>query len=438
MRKQLTLLLPLLATCIISLSHAADDIHYQDIKSISSIVPQQGAGYSIASNVKIDGEYYTFTITPVDSAQIEVTGIPGLLKTLYELSVIEWYKSTPQGNQVWKGAKDSVSSIGKGAKSIVLHPGDSAAAMGRSVAKTGRAIGSFFKGLIKKEPKSSTGEDLNKGAGNFMTEDVARKAAYDLHLDVYSANPLVIALLNEISKKQWAGSIGVSAASYIATPGLSSLGTVTSGALTPGQAKDVTEKLIRDNSPLELNRQLLEIFTSKLGYTKDSPPYTAYVKFLNNPNYNPHQKAYITLYCMHLKNLQNMPQVLDVLANCKKVDTAEILFTQLQLMAALEQNATNITFLSFATASDRIYGITKAGDLIAILPFDYATNNKFMQNELAKLPKVKGSRSIWLIGDATPSFIKLAKSNGIDAVYTGILKFGAFRVGINKNTAQQQ
>lgn len=429
MRQVFILSLFVLFAIICSTSFAADDIHYQDIKSLKNIIPQKDKYYKISSNVKIEGEYYTFTITPIDSAEMEVTSIPSLIKTIHELSVIEWYKSTPQGNQVWKGAKDSVKGIGKGAKSIVLHPGDSAVAIGRSAAKTGRAIGGFFKKLVKKEPKSSTGEDLNKGAGNFMTGELARNAAYDLHLDVYSKNPMVIALLNEVSKEQWAGSIGVSAATYFATPGLSTASSIATGALTPGASIDVTERMIRDNSPTELNRELLRQFSVQVGYAKKSNEYELFKDFLNNPNFNPRQKAYITLYLTQLKKLKNITAVLKVLSYCNKIETATILYHQLQLLSALEVNAGNISFSSFTTSKNRIYGIIKTGDLVAILPFDYAANNKFMKNELAMIPKGTKTRSIWLLGDAASSFTALAKQNGFDAVYDGIMKFGAFKLG---------
>ena len=417
----------------VNTSYAVDDIHYQDIKSLQNIIPQQDKYYKISSNVKIDGEYYTFTIKTPDSADMQVTSIPSLIKTIHELSVIEWYKNTPQGNQVWKGAKDSVKDIGKGAKAIVLHPGDSAVAIGHSIAKTGRAIGHFFKGLVKKEPKSSTGEDLNKGAGGFMTDDLARQAAYDLHLDVYSQNPMVIALLNEISKKQWAGSIGVSAASYFATPGLSSVGTVATGAITPGGKIDITEKMIRDNSPVELNRELQKITLQVFGFNKDSQEYEIFAEFLDNPNFNPRQKAYITLYLTQLKKLKNLSSALKVLAKCSTVENASILYHQLQLLAALELNAGNINFADFSTSKTRIYGITTTGDIIAILPFDYATGNKFMKKEIEMIPRTRKSRSIWILGDATKSFVALAKKNGITAIYDGILKFGAFKLGATAN-----
>ena len=419
----------IIITLAVSASFAADDIHFQDIKSLQNIIPQQDKYYKISSNVKIKGEYYTFTIKTPDSADMQITSIPSLIKTIHELSVIEWYKNTPQGNQVWTGAKDSVKSIGKGAKAIVMHPGDSAVAIGHSVAKTGRAIGHFFKGLVKKDEKSSSGEDLNKGAGGFMSEDLARKAAYDLHLDVYSKNPMVIALLNEISKKQWAGSIGVSAASYFATPGLSTVGTVATGAITPGGKIDLTEIMIRDNSPLELNRELRKIMIQAIGYNKDTQEYEIFSEFLNNPNFDPRQKAYITLYLTQLKKLKNLSQALNVLANCRTIETASVLYHQLQLLAALELNAGNINFAAFSTSKTRIYGITTTGDLIAILPFDYANSNKFMKNELNMIPRTGKSRSIWLLGDATKSFITLAKKKGIAAVYDGILKFGAFKLG---------
>ncbi len=397
---------------------------FGNIKSLSGIIPQDTKFYKIDNNVAIEGPYYVFTISCDHDQNYQVRGITDLLKACHEIAIIEWYRSTPQGNQVWTGTKDSLKGIGKGAKQVVLHPGDSSAALGRKVAKTGRTIGRFFKGLVKKTPKSSTGEDLSSGAGNFLTSENARIAAYELHLDAYSSNPYVTALLNEIAKKRLVGSLGVSAATFL-IPGSSLVQTITTGALTPGAFVDETEKMIRDNDPAELNRELEREFRVSFSQVKGSQLMTLFNQFLQNPNYDPRQKAYITLYFEQLGELNNLENALYTLANAPTVEDAEILESQMQMLSAAHNFGNR--FSSFATKNSRIAGRYGRGDIIMILPYDYADDTKLMLQEIQNVPDSKASRNIWLIGDATADFVSMAEKNGITSVKTGILHYKAFQ-----------
>lgn len=421
----------------LSFSTAAETFKYDKIKAIDGILPQQTKYYEVSSEVGLESPYYVFTIITAHGETYTVVGITQLIKALHEITILEVYRATPQGSKVWEGAKDSVVGVGKGAKQLVLHPGDSGAAIGRSFAKTGRAIGSFTKGLFKKKEKSSSGKDLNEGAGGFLAGDQARIAAYELKLDVYTANPYVRAMLDKIAKKQWAGSVGVSVATYFALPGVSTFTGIAEGALTPGAFVAATEIMIRDNSPLELNRELTKQCMERFNLQKESPTISLLKKFLENPNYTPRQKAYIVLYLSDMSEVHGIDETLRTLGKTNTIDDASILYHQLQLLSATHRFG-GMSFATLIAKNNRVAGQLERGDIVAIWPYDYVDATKRMQDELNNIPESKASRSIWMIGDATDAFKQLAKKNNIDAIHADLLHYPVFKQKANNGQIGQE
>lgn len=411
-----------------ALQSSEQTFSYGSITAVRNIIPQKTDYYTIDSEVRLQSPYYVFTVNSASGDSFEVKGITSLIKVCHEISVIELFKQTEQGSQVWAGARTSLLNVGKGAKQIVIHPGDSAVALGRSVARTTRGVGRFFKGLVKGEEKSSTGENLADTPGNFFTSDQVRLAAYELRLDVYSGNPYVQAVLEEIARKRWAGSLGVSAAGFL-IPGAGTVALVTTGALTPGAFVNVTEQMIRDNPPLELNREIERQLMVSLGVDKDAREMQAVRVFLQNPNYTPRQKAYIALYLEHLAELKNFVQAVNTLALVSTVENAEVLFMQMQMLSAVHRNGTR--FAEFAPQGERIAGRLGRGDIIHILPYDYVEATEPMLVELKNVPPSNASRNIWLLGESTRDFERAASSAGISKILVDILHYQEFQKAVD-------
>lgn len=409
---------------------ALPTVPFTSLRGVRGIVPQQTAHYQIAEQVEVDAPYYVFTITSTSGESYQVKGMVGLIKATHEISVIEVFRTTPQGSQVWSGAKESLAGLGKGGKQIILHPGDSTLAIGRSVARTGRAVGRFFTGLVKKEPTSSTGQNLSETPGGALASEQARQAAYDLQLDVYSGNPYVQAVLGEIAKKRLAGSLGVTVAKMAANlivPGSGVAAGLSTGALTPGGYVEQTELSIRNNPPAELFLEMQRQLAVSLGKDEDCLEARLLETVMANPNYTPSQKAYITLYLEQLAELENFDRAIQTLASARTVEDAEILFLQMQLLSASHRFGRR--YAAFACGDQRIAGQLGRGDVVMILPFDFADDTEEMRAEVQRIPAGKGkvSRNIWLLGDHTPAFNRMAQSFGITSVQDNILHFDAFR-----------
>ena len=149
-----------------ALQSSEQTFSYGSITAVRNIIPQKTDYYTIDSEVRLQSPYYVFTVNSASGDSFEVKGITSLIKVCHEISVIELFKQTEQGSQVWAGARTSLLNVGKGAKQIVIHPGDSAVALGRSVARTTRGVGRFFKGLVKGAEKCRTGATLAATPGN--------------------------------------------------------------------------------------------------------------------------------------------------------------------------------------------------------------------------------------------------------------------------------
>lgn len=397
------------------------------IEGIRGIVAQKTASYAIDDLVPIAPPYYVFTITSAHDESYQVQGITGLLKATHEITVLELYRATPQGNQIWGGAKESVANIGKGGKQIVLHPGDSTVAIGRSVARAGRMVSRMVTGIFKKKQTSSSGTDLEKTPGGAMAAEQARRAAYELQLDVYSGNPYVQAMLGEIAKQRMAGSLGVSAAAMAASlivPGGGALATISNGALTPGAHVEATELAIRNNPPEELYMALSKQFMAGLGLGEDALETQSFLTLLDNPNYTPRQKAYLTLYIEQMAQVHGRLDMLKTLAGAITVKDAETMYQQMQLLSASHRFGRR--YASFVCRAQRIAGQLARGDIIMILPYDFADDSWQMREEVRNIPPSDVSRNIWLLGNHTVAFEKMAKDNGIASVHDNILHYDAF------------
>ncbi|MDR0866905.1 MAG: hypothetical protein LBP75_00315 [Planctomycetota bacterium] len=402
----------------------ASDAQFSRIAALNGIVSQRADYYQIADEVALDGGEYVFQLSSPHYPWHPVYGIADLVKECHEVTVMETYYATPQGSEVWGGVKDAAGNTVAGAKQLVTHPGDSAEAIGRSVKRTGRAVKGFFKGIGKDE-RSSDGEDLQSGAGNFFSADVARQVAYEMKLDPYTRNPAVRGLLNKIAMKRAAGGATVSVATSLVSP-LSSYATsaasfAINGALTPGAYLEATEELIRDNPPAELYREL-EKALATLGVAPQDQELLFFRAFCANLNFTPSEKAYVTTYLARLGNLPALSAVLQQLATTATVGDATTLKLQLQFLSAF--NGDKFYLQDYAVGAGNIIGLTTAAEAILFLPFDYLDDAAANAESLELLRgAVAGKKSVWTLGATSPAFRAYLQKIGVKALVENILQY---------------
>ncbi len=210
--------------------------------------------FTIDELVRVDEPFYRFNVKS-PHGDYDVVSIKALLKICYEIRIIEEYRATEQGGQAWDSAGESLKNIGRGAKQIVKNPKESAKAFGRAGGKLARGVGRFFKKHLDKddeniEEKTEQGEDRSKGGKGFSTGKHARQFAAELGLDVYTDNPYLQTLIQEVAKERAKGSIGTSVGLFFLAP-VQGLGLLSNSMTQDGSDAEI-EKLITTESPPEL------------------------------------------------------------------------------------------------------------------------------------------------------------------------------------------
>jgi len=375
-------------------------VRFSEIQALNGVLPQKTEHYEIESKVDIAPPYYRFEVI-TSHGPYEVQSIKNLLKVCHEIRVMEEYGKTDEGNQTWKGAKDTFKDIGSGAKMLVKDPNAARKAIGRSLSKTARSIGRFFRKSTKKteERKSSEGRNRDIGAGGSLYAKTARQFANRLQLDVYSDNPYAKTLITEVAEDQGAGKAVVGVASFMLVP-VPGIRTVTRGSLTSDAIDAETEILITDNTPEELRYQLRKKFSAANSRSLTS----AFDTFLANANFNPRQTAYLTAYLRVFKSLDQRKEAIGQLGAITTETDADFITSQYEMLTALHLKKSKLKQL--VPIGSIIGGLTEDRVLIVPTPFDTASPNDYLtglvediKNAAAKI-KAKESR-LYLIGAGT-------------------------------------
>lgn len=406
------------------ISHA---FRYDQLPSLQGLIPRTSEYYTIHSDVRTEGVYYRFTVTS-DHGEYTVVGINRLIEVTHEIVRIELFRKTEHGNEAWNGAKESLGDVGRGAKQIVLHPGDSGRAIGRKVKKTGRSVGRFFRDRFSSrddEPESSTGEERDRGVGGFFSSEHARRFAYENDLDIYSTNPYVRALIEEVSRSRWRGALGVSTALFFVSP-IPGLSAVTTGALTGSDRDEEMEQLIRDNDPAELRRALRIQYHEAFDEQRNTPEDGVLMRLLSNPNYSPREVAYLVSYMRRMREVAGRTALLGMLADIDTVADAMFATQQMQLLAAVHAGGRPLA--SYAVGDGHLGAFLAEGDALTILPIDFADATPQTLEGLEGIARGRERRStnLWIIGDATPAFRAAMQARGIH-LQEAILRYPAFR-----------
>jgi hypothetical protein len=407
----------------------SETVSYSSITTLKRL-SQSNKYYTIDDTVRIDAPYYRFLVKS-SHGDYDVLSIKDLLKVCHEICIIEEYRKTDQGSQAWKGASESLKDIGRGAKQIVKEPKESAKAFARAGGKLVRGVGRFIKKKFDKEEKDASGDtDRAKGGEGFVVGKHAREFAAEVGLDVYSDNPYVQALIQEVAKARSKGSIGTSVGLFFLSP-IQGLGLL-SNSLTPNGFDAETEKLIRDESPAELRYVLTKKYEKELGI---APGKESIVEdLLDNPNYSPREQAYLYLYLKRLGKpdtgtaVEGVSDTIKYLSKVQTPNAATHAINQMELFSAYQTHAKDLTRLT--AASDKIGAITEKKELFFIIPYDIVESTPEMKkflDEVVKFAKTQGTKGtqLWFTGDVTRGFTSESKAKGV-IVQEDVLQFSHF------------
>lgn len=407
----------LLAAGVVFTQSPADaaDVRFENIHSLEGLLPRQTEFYEVDPKVKLNGAYYQFKVKS-GHGTYEVESIRNLLKVCHEIGVMERYKATDEGGEVWKGFSGSLKNLGTGAKAIVTNPNRARKAIGRSLSKAGRSIGRLFKRKKDDEAKSSTGQDRDEAAGGSYYGKTARIFAYDLKLDVYTENPYARELMHAAAKREAMGKLVISGAMLaVPVPGLY---VTLYGALTPDSIDGKTEIFIRDHLPSELRFQLNRNYLRSHGLDKrkDARQIAAYDKFLKNPNFSPREIAYLANQLEQMKSAKNKSGAIAQLGDIDTVADAMFIAGQYELLNSLNKRDSKITKL--VPIGAKIGAVNEAGDFVMTSSYDAAGNSSDMRALRKEILKAKranhaGLAKLYTIGAPDPKFAAASQNAGL-------------------------
>ncbi|MFB3789289.1 MAG: hypothetical protein ACE15F_23265 [bacterium] len=279
---------------------------------------------------------------------------------------------------------------------ILQDPGGTLSALGQGIGQHIQRIGRRFK-----DRNSSAQED--PGLRAKLISDEKRKAASELHLDVYSTNPKVQEFLDQIATARTRGDLVFKLGAF-AIPGAAGL------AVSAISYSNKVEDQLREKSPVDLyidnEKKLLEMGMDSY--------WTG--RFLNHPDLSPRHKTMITAA------LEAMPGVAG-----KEVLLEAALDTEGQESMAWFQ-VNRIVLLSRCHINDMklrqitmIQGLpiaaSEQGRNILLLPIDIAYASEDAEAILQGLTRERsGGWDLLLTGQLTPRARQKAESAGFRVV----------------------
>lgn len=266
------------------------------LSQVPRSIPLKNDYYAI-QNVQRAGEpgILRFEISSAHSLYT-VEGFLPLVKTLKEIEIIERVKAQDREG-FFSGAKDSVGATASGLGNLVVHPVNSAKGLGKAAGKLGRSMGGMFS---KKEEgeKSSFGEKLTGGG--------QRETARKIGADVYTRNPHLKNLINEISNARLGGRGAVMVISFLIP--VAAIATI---AMSAGTINSAADQIVNDKDRTELyklNKQALAI----MGFKNDD-----IIRFLGRTELTPREQTYFRFYLDAFKSIEGSGTVFEGMLNAR-------------------------------------------------------------------------------------------------------------------------
>jgi len=386
------------------------------IPVIEAILPRTEY-VTIDPEVSVEGYYYDFTLHYGEQA-FEVLSVRKMLKQLRELEVLHRYETSEHGSPVLAGLGQSVKGVGVGFVNIFRHPGQSIKRVGQGIGRLGRAAGNIGD---ETPTQASDGSDRAL-SGKGPAGGERRLLAWELGLDVYTDNPAVQEMLNQVARKRLAGKLPVNAGVF-ALPG----GLLFTLSLTPMGYDPSTEELIRDKGPTELRHELAQRYEQQFGLVYETDP--GITALLNNPNFSPREQAYLWRYLTDLQDLEGIREAIGFLSRTNSPERAGIVSAQVELLSLLHARARPLAH--FVPVRNTLGALGEDGSLVLVISIDTV---RFWSDVMTSLKvtvdaaREEGAEAIeiWSTGDIDQKSIDMAREMGV-TVYSNILKYPVFR-----------
>ena len=321
-----------------------------------------------------------------EHATYEVVGLLELVKLLREIEVIEKVRRNEKTSGFFDGAASSVEATGKGFVSFVSHPIGSAKGIGKAAGKLGGMFGRAFR--RKEEGEQTSFSEKVLGSSR-------RELAKEFGVDVYTTNPYLNGILNQMARARLGGK-GAVAVIKLLVPVVM----IASVTITASGVNAAADHLVNDSSTADLFRSNQEALVG-FGFEKEE------VKcLLNSLVLTPREVTYLRFYFEKLKNVPGYEGILTSVCRAVTPEQARKILYEAQIAA--EEIGGNPDYEKLGIFSEGL-ALADSKRLIFITAYDYLDESDLGEQTISKASRLaeewkKSGLEIWNGGKVTSEF----------------------------------
>jgi hypothetical protein len=374
-----------------------------------NVLPQnllEGSNYIINKEVQNDGLVNTYHLT-TSYGPLTVESTAELMIKIAELNAMNAMTQMDTekifGDSVLEGLKAPI----RGVAALVKEPVETS----KDIIKgTGRFFSNIGRSIVSDDPYQ---DNTFKVAVGY--DAIKRAYAYELGIDVYSENELLISMLGRVSQASAAGGlaprVAMAAINLDAVKVLSLSGT-----------SDSMRKMVRDNPPGALQK------INKEKLAEMGVPGSLVDAFLNNYVYNPQETTFLVGHLADLDGVKGRDGFVATANLASDHSVARLYRIKTEMMAGYHMNVNPVQ--SIASAAGTSYLRKNDGTAIVLLPLDYIYPTVDVAAKLAKIDSMLKKdgvtgKELWITGRVDEAARPMFKDSGwqvVENAYERIMK----------------
>ncbi len=369
----------------------AEDPPFQSLPltlSTSDVLPRSmlsGEGFSVAEKVSNDGFVNTYTLRTDNYGEMRVVGSDHLRARIQEIKATQALEKLERSDEFAAAAKDSVSGVAKGGKSLVTAPVETTKGAVKGV---GRWMGNVGRSVTSDDPHQEN--VVSTALGHDATK---RAYALEFGVDPYTDFEPFQKRLGEVARASTAGGLITSVAVDVATAG-----TLAGTVVTIGSLADMKE-ILKDNPPGTLSR------INKEKLQAMGVPDHQVDAFLKNYNYTPTGQTLLVEALRRMGDVKGKEIFMAHAASAPDKIVARWMQQAAEMMASFTAKKGAVRIMDLGTESALQ---TSDGNLVIVIPADYVAWGAVLaeaeQRVSADLEKAGAAKAkeLWIEGTVDP------------------------------------
>lgn len=306
--------------------------------------------FTISPNVHNDGLINTYSVSS-QYGEFSVSTTYGVCKLAREINAIGQIEHLKGTGAITDSAIDAAKGLGTGAWALVTNPVESLGGAAKGIGKAFRRLGN----RVVEGDESSQYEDSSTQSVIGFSK-VKRQYAYDLGIDVYSANEQLQTNLDELT---WQGFSG----GAVFTVATMAVGGLAGAALTVSDYTQTLNETLRDTSPTDLREQNRNLLLN-MGVNRDLTDL-----FIKTSTLSPRHQTFIVGALNTMKDTNGQKHFIRSTVNVESDD--EALYRQAQAEMYADYHANVQPVERFIAVNEFVVAVAADDTVIAAVPADH-------------------------------------------------------------------